>query len=41
MHDCVGEEVEKTCISSDKGKLIMLENLRFHMAEEGKGVINK
>ena len=41
LHDCVGEEVEKTCKSSSDGKLILLENLRFHMAEEGKGVINK
>ena len=41
LHDCVGEDVEKTCISADNGKLILLENLRFHMAEEGKGVINK
>ena len=40
MNDCVGPEVEKTCLSADNGKVLLLENLRFHMAEEGKGVVN-
>ena len=40
MNDCVGPEVEKECRSASKGKIILLENLRFHMAEEGKGVVN-
>lgn len=40
LNDCVGSEVERTCQSASKGKIILLENLRFHMAEEGKGVIN-
>jgi len=32
--------VENACLGADKGKIILLENLRFHMAEEGKGIIN-
>jgi phosphoglycerate kinase len=40
LNDCVGSEVENECKSADKGKIILLENLRFHLAEEGKGVIN-
>ena len=40
LNDCVGDEVEKVCLSSDNQKIILLENLRFHIAEEGKGVIN-
>lgn len=40
MNDCVGSEVEKACGEAADGKVLMLENLRFHMAEEGKGVKN-
>jgi len=40
LSDCVGTDVENTCKSASKGKLILLENLRFHLAEEGKGEIN-
>jgi phosphoglycerate kinase len=36
--DCVGEEVEKTCADPASGSVILLENLRFHVEEEGKGV---
>jgi len=36
--DCVGEEVEKTCADPAAGSVILLENLRFHVEEEGKGV---
>mmetsp|Transcript_70222 Transcript_70222/g.146973 ORF Transcript_70222/g.146973 Transcript_70222/m.146973 type:complete len:862 (-) Transcript_70222:291-2876(-) len=36
--DCVGEEVEKTCADPAPGSVILLENLRFHVEEEGKGV---
>jgi len=36
--DCVGEEVEKTCADPAPGTVILLENLRFHVEEEGKGV---
>jgi phosphoglycerate kinase len=40
MDDCVGTEVERAATSADKGQILLLENLRFHMAEEGKGVVN-
>lgn len=35
MDDCVGEEVEGVCASAAGGKVILLENLRYHAAEEG------
>lgn len=38
LHDCVGEEVEKACADPAPGSVILLENLRFHVEEEGKGV---
>lgn len=38
MNDCVGAEVEAACASPAKGSVILLENLRFHVEEEGKGV---
>ena len=38
MNDCVGAEVEKACTSPADGSIILLENLRFHVEEEGKGV---
>jgi phosphoglycerate kinase len=40
LDDCVGEEVEKACNneSLEEGTVILLENLRFHVEEEGKGV---
>lgn len=34
--DCVGEEVEALVNSSSNGQIILLENLRFHLEEEGK-----
>ncbi|XP_036379582.1 phosphoglycerate kinase 1 [Megalops cyprinoides] len=37
MKDCVGPEVEKACANPAHGTVILLENLRFHVAEEGKG----
>lgn len=37
LTDCVGEEVEKACADPAKGSVILLENLRFHAEEEGKG----
>jgi phosphoglycerate kinase len=40
LNDCVGGEVERECSAATDGKVILLENLRFHLAEEGKGVIN-
>jgi len=36
--DCVGAEVEATCADPATGSVILLENLRFHVEEEGKGV---
>lgn len=38
LDDCVGEETEKACASPAAGAVILLENLRFHIEEEGKGV---
>lgn len=37
LKDCVGSEVEAACASPADGSVILLENLRFHVAEEGKG----
>jgi phosphoglycerate kinase len=36
--DSVGPEVEKLVSDAGKGDVILLENLRFHLEEEGKGV---
>nr|CAD7443142.1 unnamed protein product [Timema bartmani] len=41
LNDCVGPEVESACKDPPKGSLILLENLRFHLEEEGKGVDSK
>lgn len=38
LADCVGDEVEAACASPTAGTIILLENLRFHVEEEGKGV---
>ncbi|XP_060082923.1 probable phosphoglycerate kinase [Ylistrum balloti] len=38
LNDCVGEEVEAACANPAPGSIILLENLRFHVEEEGKGV---
>jgi len=38
LSDCVGPEVESACQSPAQGSVILLENLRFHIEEEGKGV---
>ncbi|XP_076467426.1 phosphoglycerate kinase 1-like [Babylonia areolata] len=38
LQDCVGPEVEKACANPAQGSIILLENLRFHVEEEGKGV---
>lgn len=35
--DCVGPEVEEIVNKADNGEVILLENLRFHIEEEGKG----
>lgn len=41
LNDCVGPEIEKQVekiSSEEKGAVILLENLRFHVEEEGAGV---
>ncbi|CAO3593864.1 unnamed protein product [Absidia cylindrospora] len=35
LDDCVGASVEKTCQAATGGQVILLENLRFHIEEEG------
>ncbi|MGH7442417.1 MAG: phosphoglycerate kinase [bacterium] len=36
LDDCVGPQVEAECKSLKSGAVILLENLRFHIEEEGK-----
>jgi phosphoglycerate kinase len=36
LSDCVGPEVEAACAQIKPGEVILLENLRFHIEEEGK-----
>eukprot|EP00435_Cladocopium_sp_Y103_P015867 s1864_g3.t3 len=36
LEDCVGEKVESACADPAPGSVILLENLRFHIEEEGK-----
>uniref|UniRef100_A0A915K6T6 Phosphoglycerate kinase n=1 Tax=Romanomermis culicivorax TaxID=13658 RepID=A0A915K6T6_ROMCU len=38
LADCVGPSVEEVCSKPADGTVILLENLRFHVEEEGKGV---
>ena len=38
LNDCVGPEVESACANPATGSVILLENLRFHIEEEGKAV---
>lgn len=38
LNECVGAEVEAACENPAPGSVILLENLRFHVEEEGKGV---
>ncbi|TPX60196.1 phosphoglycerate kinase [Powellomyces hirtus] len=35
LDDCVGPKVEEHCAKADNGEVILLENLRFHIEEEG------
>ena len=35
LNDCFGPEVEKICKGANNGQVILLENLRFHIEEEG------
>ena len=36
LPDCVGAEVERACAALKPGEVALLENLRFHIEEEGK-----
>mmetsp|Transcript_8825 Transcript_8825/g.16106 ORF Transcript_8825/g.16106 Transcript_8825/m.16106 type:complete len:867 (+) Transcript_8825:38-2638(+) len=38
LKDCCGSEVEAACANPAAGSVILLENCRFHVEEEGKGV---
>ncbi|KAI5704433.1 phosphoglycerate kinase isoform X1 [Diaphorina citri] len=38
LDDCVGPKVEEACADPPAGSIILLENLRFYVEEEGKGV---
>ncbi len=39
LPDCVGPEVEAACAQVKPGEVILLENLRFHIEEEGKATV--
>jgi phosphoglycerate kinase len=39
LKDCVGAEVEAECAKAVPGDVILLENLRFHIEEEGKAKV--
>jgi len=36
LDDCVGPAVESACAALQPGEVVLLENLRFHLEEEGK-----
>lgn len=36
LNDCVGPQVEAACANLKAGEVVLLENLRFHIEEEGK-----
>ncbi len=36
LNDCVGAEVEAACATLQPGQVVLLENVRFHLEEEGK-----
>lgn len=38
LSDCVGMDIEEACKDPQDGTVILLENLRFHVEEEGKGL---
>lgn len=38
LKDCVGAETEAACADPAPGSVILLENVRYHVEEEGKGV---
>mmetsp|Transcript_10187 Transcript_10187/g.17162 ORF Transcript_10187/g.17162 Transcript_10187/m.17162 type:complete len:419 (-) Transcript_10187:94-1350(-) len=38
--DCIGQDATKACGEAKDGQVLLLENLRFYTAEEGKGELN-
>jgi len=38
LKDCAGAETEAACADPAAGSVILLENLRYHVEEEGKGI---
>ena len=38
LNDCVGNEVEEAVLQAKNGQIVLLENLRFHVEEEGAGI---
>ena len=36
LDDCVGSDIEATCAALQPGEVVLLENVRFHIEEEGK-----
>jgi len=40
LPDCVGPDIEEAVNAGTDGSICLLENLRFHIEEEGKGVID-
>lgn len=38
LDDCVGEDIKEAVLAGDQGQVFLLENLRFHVEEEGKGM---
>lgn len=38
LSDCVGLDIEEACKDPKDGTVILLENLRYHIEEEGKGI---
>jgi phosphoglycerate kinase len=39
LNDCIGTEVQNACGTAKDGQILLLENLRFYLEEEGKGVV--
>lgn len=37
LDDCVGEKTKEAVLAGKDGQIFLLENLRFHVEEEGKG----
>jgi phosphoglycerate kinase len=40
LNECIGPDVEEFCHNAPAGSVILLENLRFHIEEEGSGVVD-